>query len=405
MKFISTTLFIFLICMFGFSQARYYKTQMHCHTTNSDGGYSPQDLAQKYYNAGYEIIMITDHNYLTLESEVDLQGLLVIQAEELTFSRHWNGFFLSEVIMPTEDYTCQEAINDVRAQGGLTQLNHYRTGPFTPISWSATAEDILAFENGPDFLEIWNTGTELTQAHDDKSIWDAVLTAGKRVWGSATDDFHPSVSEALEFNKGWNMIWLDSLCAINVYESLVTGKFYASTGVEISSYEVIDYGTHKLINIESSNADKITFWGPNHQVIYEVEGSSASYVLDSHSYIRIELRESGFLGMGNKYAWTQPVFFEQTSTQAMESNIDDGIFVYPNPTHNYFSIELNHFEGKVANIKVLNNLGEVVYRNENNNEYSRLIQISTESWAAANYFIVFELVDKTSITKKVVVEK
>ena len=67
------------------------------------------------------------------------------------------------------------------------------------------ATEIISYENGPHFLEIWNTETETAQTHDDKSIWDAVLTAGKVVWGSATDDFHPSVFESMEFNKGWNM--------------------------------------------------------------------------------------------------------------------------------------------------------------------------------------------------------
>lgn len=404
MKTIITSIILIILSLNSFAQARYYKAQMHCHTTNSDGGYSPQALGEKYKASGYEILMITDHNWLTLESEVNVPGLLVIQAEELTFSRHWNGFFLNEVIMPTEDYTCQEAIDAVRAQGGLIQLNHYCTGPFTPASWSATAEDILSFENGPDFLEIWNTGTELTQAHDDKSIWDAVLTAGKVVWGSATDDFHPSVTEALEYNKGWNMIWLDSLCAINVYESLVTGNFYASTGVEITNYQVTDFGSYIEISIESSNADKIAFWGPNHQVIYEVDESSASFVLDSHSYIRIELRESGFLGMGNKYAWTQPVFFEETSTDMAEVKIEDDINIYPNPAADYINIDLSSISYESLNLVVYNSLGSIVYHNTKiiNTD---IFAINAESWANGVYSLVLSFDADRRFTAKIVLEK
>lgn len=86
-------------------QSRYYKTQMHCHSTNSDGGYSPQDLVSKYKDQDYEIMFITDHNVLTLESEVNVTGVLVIQSEEVTFERHINGFFMTDVVIP-DNFTC-----------------------------------------------------------------------------------------------------------------------------------------------------------------------------------------------------------------------------------------------------------------------------------------------------------
>jgi hypothetical protein len=283
-------------------------------------------------------------------------------------------------------------------------LNHYCEGLLTEDSWAVSAEEIMSWPFLPNMLEIWNTGTETIQTHDDKSIWDAILTAGHVIYGSATDDFHPSVSEALEFNKGWNMIWLDSLSPENVYDALTNGDFYASTGVEISNYEVIDYGTHKLINIESSNADKIAFWGPNHQIIYQVEESSASFVLDSHSYVRIELTKTGFLGMGNKYAWTQPVFFEEIPSQMIDNNIAEEITIYPNPANDFLNIEFNEFTNEIKYFSVLNIFGEQIYSSGQISDTDRFVQLSTETWASGSYFIVFTLTDNTKLTKKVVIE-
>jgi len=331
-------LILFYLGIFSLNaQSRYYKAQMHCHTTNSDGGYSPQDLVLKYKADGYEIMMITDHNHLTLPSEVNVPGVLCIASEEITFERHMNGFFLNRVIIPTTDFTCQQAIDSVKSQGGLIMLNHYCEGPITDDDWAVSAQEILTFNNGPDMLEIWNTGTETIQTNDDKSIWDAVLTAGKKVWGCATDDFHPSVSELIEYNKGWNMIWLDSLCEQNVFDALVRGDFYASTGVEISHYSVTDYGSHKIINIQS-NADKIAFWGPNHQKITEFNGSNATFTLQNHQYIRAELTKTGFLGMGNKYAWTQPVYLEN-NTSIPDINPEMSLLIYPNPAQSNVKVE------------------------------------------------------------------
>ncbi|HOK38100.1 MAG TPA: CehA/McbA family metallohydrolase [Bacteroidales bacterium] len=399
MKTLICLILVFLIVGKIHSQARYYKAQMHCHSTNSDGNYTPQELVEKYKNSGYEIIMITDHNYLTLSSEVNVPGVLIIQSEEITFDRHWNGFFLNDQIIPTENYTCQEAIDAVRLQGGLIQLNHYRKGLFSPASWAANSADILAFENGPDFLEIWNTGTELTQTNDDKSVWDSVLTAGKIVWGSATDDFHPSTIEYLEYNKEWNMIWLDSLCPLNVYNSLKEGKFYASTGVEISRYEVTDGGTYKEIYIESPNAQKIAFCGPNHQKLIEFNSNTATFILSNHDYVRAELIKSGFLGTNTQYAWTQPVFLHQQSTTELAENYIKGLSIYPNPAQNIIFIKNSNSNNKINSISVFNNSGICLYKNRN--IINDIHLISTENWASGVYTFLIEFENKNILRKNI----
>ncbi len=397
-------LFFVLMTSFviGFSQARYYKTQMHCHTTNSDGGYSPQDLALKYKNAGYEIIMITDHNHLTLENEVDVPGMLVIQSEELTFERHMNGFFLNSVIEPTESYTCQDAINDVKAQNGLIMLNHYCEGPITNDSWAVGADEILTF-NGLDMLEIWNTGTETIQTNDDKSIWDAVLTAGKVVWGSATDDFHPSVIEALEFNKGWNMIWLDSLCPLNVYDALQNGRFYASTGVNITNYQVQDMGTSKIINIASDNATKILFWGPNHQKILQVNSNTASFVLQNYDYIRVELIKEGILGTGKTYAWTQPIFLNTSTEIGMDKNLAS-ISISPNPTNSFTNVKVNLPHAQSLSIIIKDISGRTVKSVfegfANDTTMSVLVDVSTLN--SGIYFVSLETENGVFVKKFIV---
>ena len=345
-----TLIFLSLFfCFISFGQSRYYKAQMHCHSTNSDGGYSPQDLVNKYKAQGYEIMFITDHNVLTLESEVNVPEVLVIQSEELTFERHMNGFFLTEVIIP--DNTCQNAIDAVKQQNGLIQLNHYCAGPVTEDSWEVSAQEIISFTNGPDFLEIWNTGTETIQTHDDKSIWDEVLTTGKVVWGSATDDFHPSALESLEFNKGWNMIWLDSLSSEAVYDALVNGRFYASTGVEISDYNVTDFGNAKNITVQCENCEKIQFWGPGHTLLQEVSSSTASYYLANEQYVRCELIHEGFLGIGNSNAWTQPVF-RNNSTDALVNENKLQLSVYPNPAVNEININLYANQNEFLNVEI-----------------------------------------------------
>ena len=46
-------------------EGNWYKGNIHCHTTNSDGVLSPYQLIVEYANKGYDFLAITDHNYIT----------------------------------------------------------------------------------------------------------------------------------------------------------------------------------------------------------------------------------------------------------------------------------------------------------------------------------------------------
>ncbi len=374
------------------AQPRYYKAQMHCHTTNSDGQYAPLELINKYKNEGYEILMITDHNFITNAAQYYIPGVLCIRSEEITFDRHMNGFFLNNVIVPTSNFSCQDAIDAVKSQGGLIQLNHYCAGLFTPDAWEVSANEILTFNNGPDILEIHNVAQEALQTHDDRTIWDSLLTAGKIVWGGADDDFHPAVLESIEFNNAWNMILLDTLTPNNVYQALKNGDFYASTGVEIYEYNVTDMGNYKIIEIDS-DASKIQFWGPGHTLIYEVNGGYAQYILQDYACIRAELIIDGVLS--HQYAWTQPVILDTTTNIINKLPLIADISIYPNPATTEIFLDLFTNKSTYADISIINQLGQkqLDIFNDKLNIYQNNIHADVSSLDEGQYIIIIETQD------------
>ena len=56
--------------LFG-SKKNKYKANMHCHSTLSDGRFSPQELKENYKSRGYSILAITDHEHLNNNSYLD----------------------------------------------------------------------------------------------------------------------------------------------------------------------------------------------------------------------------------------------------------------------------------------------------------------------------------------------
>ena len=61
---------------------RWYKGNLHTHTTNSDGGNTPEEMLDTYRTAGYDFFATTDHGHVTEMTEIP-EGFLWIRGVEL----------------------------------------------------------------------------------------------------------------------------------------------------------------------------------------------------------------------------------------------------------------------------------------------------------------------------------
>lgn len=333
--------FLFFIASLLFLSAqgqsyRYYKAQMHCHSTNSDCELDSAQVMYEYKNRGYEILFLTDHNYMSQMEGLSQHDFLCINSEELTFDKHMNGFFMNHTIHAS-GFNPQQAIDSVKAQGGLIQFNH----PIVTITgedWSYSAGEFLALHD-LDLIEIHNWGTEFTFAPFNKLIWDSVLSFGRAIWGTATDDMHHLVEVVVPaIDRGWVMIWLSELNKDSVFHALKQGKFYASTGVEVTNYEV--HGD--TIDFSCTNCDKIKFIGDHGAIRKTVNGSCGQYIRGLDNYIRITAEGSaGLFGTETTYAFTQPHFFNFPFSEAENVlSAKKPLKLYPNPVSDNGIIEL-----------------------------------------------------------------
>jgi hypothetical protein len=118
------------------------KADFHVHTTYSDGHYTPTQVVDIYKNYGYDVIAITDHNYVAGWSEAITEGhvknIIVIKGEELSYTwngtpssfKHLNGLFLTSHIYNSawnNNELIKPIADAVHAQGGLIVVNHPQT--------------------------------------------------------------------------------------------------------------------------------------------------------------------------------------------------------------------------------------------------------------------------------------
>jgi len=301
---------------------RWFKGNTHTHTTGSDGDSPPEVVAAWYKSRGYQFLVLSDHNVFT--DPARLAGLvdstfLLIGGEELTTSVqsrpvHVNGLALTQVIAPRNDSTLvgtiQANVDAVREASGVPHINHpnFRWAFGVKELLQVRDDSLLEIHSGHPFVH--NEGGD--DAPGMEAVWDALLSAGKRIYGIAVDDAHhfqgEFARERSNPGRGWIAIAARRLDAGELMRNLERGLFYASSAVTLDSLTVSASAISLRIRQESDFKYTTTFIGDGGRVLARVGGLSPSYTLEpararDFTYVRARVDDSG----GGK-AWVQPVF-------------------------------------------------------------------------------------------------
>src|SRR5688572_9587574 len=182
------------------SGLRWFKGNTHAHTNNTDGDSPPDTVVKWYRDRGYNFLVISDHDTITepatLARFTDANFILV-PGEEVTgrFSGapvHLTAINLKRVVKPASAPTLlgtlQSNADVIRAAGGFPLINHpnYRW----VLNWQTILETrgISLFELFNGHPHVHNAGG--ADVPSTESLWDQLLTRGKRIYGVASDDAH-----------------------------------------------------------------------------------------------------------------------------------------------------------------------------------------------------------------------
>jgi hypothetical protein len=275
------------------SSGNWYRGNTHAHSTNSHGIFSPAELVAWYRGLGYHFLAITDYWAWS-------DGAPLTTADFLTLSGEEGGEPDVIGIATRGDFgrfaSLADGVAATRAQGGLAIVAH-------PHFSNVSTEELLQLE-GATAIELFNQKTlDMNAKGYGLSYWDAMLTAGKRIWGVAVDD--SSHELAWEAGKGWIMVQADELSEPAILQSIRDGAFYASNGPVIERVSV----QGDEITVVCSPVWAIRFSSPVWSGrTFRAQGAgtltSATYQLDGkESYVRIECEDAC-----GKIAWSNPLF-------------------------------------------------------------------------------------------------
>ena len=299
--------------------ARWLKGNTHTHTTESDGDSSPDVVTGWYREHGYQFLVLSDHNVLTsIEALSALYGkddeFLLIKGEEVTDAFdgrpvHINGLDVAEKVVPQKGSSLldviQRNVDEIRRVRGVPHINHPN------FRWAFSTEDLRQVRN-MRLLEIFNGHPQVNNLGGGgvpglEEVWDAILSSGMLMYGIAVDDAHtfkqPGNPAVAGPGRGWVMVRAERLEARAILQALEDGRFYSSTGVELSDYLVTPRGMTVTVKKDAWAKYRIQFIGRGGRVLHEALDSPADYVFrGDEGYVRAKVIESN-----GRVAWCQPV--------------------------------------------------------------------------------------------------
>ncbi len=227
---------------------RFFKGNLHTHSTNSDGDHSPADVIDLYHRAGYDFLTLSDHFLECYDYPVtDTRDLrrddftTLIGAELHTSKTLIDETWHVLAIGLPPDFAATGKDEDIVALAGRAADAGAFIGIVHPEWYGLTPEDARIIESA-HAIEVYNHGSHV---ENDRgygwALCDILLNQGRRLSGFATDDAHHVTHDAF---GGWIHVRAERLDPELILESLKAGCYYSSQGPEIHDIRFEDDEIH-----------------------------------------------------------------------------------------------------------------------------------------------------------------
>lgn len=271
---------------------KWYKGNIHTHTTKSDGRFSPEECIELYRTHGYDFLAITDHWKVSENTEDN--GMLLLSGCEYDISPNVRDgiFHITSLGCTSEPELksgegAQKIVEEIHRCGGLANLAH--------PAWSMNTCDQLLPEidgkvlplYGADITEIFNSVSDYPMNCRPYSgiVLDQLAARGYFTLLAASDDTHQYETDAC---RSYIMVKADELTREAILSAIKAGDFYASQG------PIIDVTcTDGVIHVECSPAERVTYFtdtawcGHRNDIRHSI--TSSEFKMSNERFVRVEV--------------------------------------------------------------------------------------------------------------------
>ncbi|NOX41856.1 MAG: CehA/McbA family metallohydrolase [Alphaproteobacteria bacterium] len=300
------------------NSGRFYKGNLHTHSTGSDGLLAAAEVCRRYKARGYDFLALTDHfvgacDYpITDTRDFRDDKFTTLIGAELHSGAMDNGelWHILAVGLPFDfgpSNTPQFRPIDDQETGAEIAARAVAAGAFVAIAhpeWSGLSEADMRSIFAAHAVEIYNHGCEV-ECDRASGLHHADFLArnGRKLSFVATDDAHFTHEEQDAFG-GWTMVKAAENTPEALLAALKDGASYASTGPDFVDIEM----TENEISIRCSAVSAITLQGAGVRTEAEfgqgLESATLSLAkFDGSPWIRVTLIDAQ-----GKKAWSNPIW-------------------------------------------------------------------------------------------------
>ena len=234
------------------SPGRFYRGNLHTHSTLSDGMLEPGEVCARYAAEGYDFVCITDHCVGLYDYPISdtrpyrTNSFTTILGAEMHTGQLGNGeiWHLLAVGLP-HDFTPPEMPHFDGAQSVESACELARrcaeAGAYVAIAHPQWFNMTLADAQQIDAahaVEIYNHGCAIEcDRGDGTAILDHLLSDGRRVNACATDDAH---FVGPDHFGGWVMVKAEANQPDALLAALKAGHYYSSQGPRLHDLWIAD---------------------------------------------------------------------------------------------------------------------------------------------------------------------
>ncbi|MCQ2455022.1 MAG: PHP domain-containing protein [Clostridia bacterium] len=317
-----------------------YRTNMHCHTTLSDGSMTPQEVKDYYKEMGYSIVAFTDHDVFIRHPELTDETFLALNGFEIEIHelakanykkrgtthicsvaldkdiKNQPCYHRSEYLYYTpaenrklvsfdesepdfiREYNAgcvNEFIRKTKEKGFFVTYNH--------PTWSLENYEVYSKYSGMDALELINGSVcESGPIDINYHAFDDLLRQGKKIFGVGGDDNHSK----RDAGWGWTYIRADKLTYEDVAKSLKSGNFYTSNGPKFKNIYIED--GKMFVECENVKSIRFTTAQRHFKHVYDrevgfVNKGDFEINFENDDYVRVTLN-----GLDGSVAFSNPYF-------------------------------------------------------------------------------------------------
>lgn len=289
---------------------RFYRGNLHTHSTNSDGHLSVASVVRTYEEAGYDFLTLTDHfleRYgFPISDTRPFRGdnfTTLLGAELHAGSVGLGGFWhilavgLPLDFAPTSPAEVPSALcARARKAGAFVAAAH-------PYWYGVTPEEIVSLGE-IDAIETFNATCQGENDRGDSwHVLDTLLARGRRYLACATDDAHFNPQRP-DWLRGWVHVRATHREPEALLESLRAGQYYSSTGPEIRDLQ-LEAGNQITIECSPCQAIFAAGVGSPARRVHGIGMERATFPLAGLStpYLRVTVVDSA-----SRRAWSNPIW-------------------------------------------------------------------------------------------------